>query len=142
MKWITEHVGLVVTLLVGSLGGGAVLRKPIGAVWKAYLTYRKVQATLHETQERLSAGYHEEATLTGQQLQRAKDECDTLKAEIAGLRQALVDAAIERGILKDVNDQDLFTIRLLKARLKDNGIDFHDVEVAVRKQVREKWLSE
>lgn len=128
MDWLKNHLVPSVVLVVATLGLFAAFgRKGLKAALVAWQFYRRAQAELHETQERLADGYQGLTTLTERERDRARKECEEL-------RRDLQDAVRAKDLRDDINRQDRAMIRALKARLRENKIDFADLEEAIQKQ--------
>ena len=137
MDWLNKYLGTALAALV-AVGGVAVLRKPIVAVWSAWKAYRAAQTKLHETNERLVAAQdklHEiDSSLTDRQLAEAKRECQELKNELSELQRIFKDQVRATGVRDDINRQDRAYIRALEGRLREERIDFADIEEAIQRQ--------
>ena len=135
MEWIENHLGATMVAAAAALGVFALvvrkLGKPALAAWKLY---KAAQKKVHETQEKLADGYQGLTTLTERQLQESKRECDELKIEAAALRTALASQVLATTVRDDINRQLRAYIRALKGRMRENRIDFADIEETIQER--------
>jgi uncharacterized membrane-anchored protein len=132
MDWITNHLGVSATTLLVLLGVvAAFVRKPALAAWR---WYRAAQAKIHETNERLTDGYQDLTSLTDRRLAEAKRECEEVTQEAKELRIALAAQVRATQVRDDINRQDRALIRAMKSRMRENRIDFADIEESIQQQ--------
>jgi hypothetical protein len=124
MEWITNHLRLAFGAIATLAVIAAYFRKPALAAWRLY---RRAQAEIDQTQERLADGYQGLTTLTERERDRARQECEELRRDLG-------DAVRAKDLRDDINRQDRALIRALKTRLRKNQIDFSDIEESVQRQ--------
>jgi len=128
MDWLYNHLGASITLAIVALGGiAALFRKSLKALLAAWRLYSRANAEVHQTQERLADGYLGLTTLTERERDRARQECRELQADLRAATRA-------KDLRDDINRQDRALIRALKNRLRENRIDFSDIEEAIQSQ--------
>jgi hypothetical protein len=128
MTWLNNHLPESIVAAIVALGGGALLfRRTIKAGITAWRLYRRASDEVHATQERLADGYQGLTTLTERERDRARQECKELQADLRAATRA-------KDLRDEMNRQNLAHIRLLKARLKEEKIDFSDIDEAIQKQ--------
>jgi len=128
MDWLYNHLGATITLAIATLGGIAVIgRKSLKAGLAALRLYRRANAEVHATQERLADGYQGLTTLTERERDRARQECRELQADLRAATRA-------KDLRDDINRQDRALIRALKTRLREHHIDYRDIDDAIQEQ--------